>query len=551
MSALDPTAEEIAEATRLAADHIRRFGIDAEGGARSPIPISARAIPTAPRKMRRRSISCSREAPELEADGEMHGDTALSEELRRRLMPISRLTGEANLLVFPSLDAANIALNLLKVMTDALHVGPILLGSRHAGAYPDAVGHLARRGEHDGARRGRSAGEGAAHAGLKRPRRSARHKCLAEKFSFGSDSRVKHRPRMPSKSACPSSALLRPAAKALVAGLFGAGLLAGGVASAATCFTLQAELTHLQSRTVAAEPLTASATNAPTRSRSRSSPAPRRGRATPAALGAARYSEGPPGDSCLILVPKLNEMQVNLGRLDRLRMTGDGSNAERIREVQGMMADRGCGGAGGETWRASGEDWEYGINHAYSAYGTFRTVCVRTCDGYYFPISYATTSEQFPADARTCTAMCPGADVRLYSYANPGGRPGRHDLARRGAIHRPADRLPLPLADRAELHLQRRRLRATDGCRRRSGRGGRPGRAPCPVRGRRPAKTRRRSPTGQEISCRASAPARMQGTTLTTDGGRTIRVVGPTVGATPEQQGTLAIPIPTEPPAEN
>jgi malate dehydrogenase (oxaloacetate-decarboxylating)(NADP+) len=70
----------------------------------------------------------ARTAPELEVDGEMHGDVALSEELRQRLMPASRLTGQANLLVFPTLDAANIALNLLKVMNDALHVGPILLG---------------------------------------------------------------------------------------------------------------------------------------------------------------------------------------------------------------------------------------------------------------------------------------------------------------------------------------------------------------------------------------------------------------------------------------
>ena len=70
-----------------------------------------------------------REAPGLEVDGEMHGDAALSEELRARVMPESRLTGNANLLVFPSLDAANIALNLIKVMTDALHVGPILLGA--------------------------------------------------------------------------------------------------------------------------------------------------------------------------------------------------------------------------------------------------------------------------------------------------------------------------------------------------------------------------------------------------------------------------------------
>ena len=80
-------------------------------------------------KMRAAAQILWRQAPELEVDGEMHGDAALSEALRARVMPESRLTGNANLLVFPSLDAANIALNLIKVMTNALHVGPILLGA--------------------------------------------------------------------------------------------------------------------------------------------------------------------------------------------------------------------------------------------------------------------------------------------------------------------------------------------------------------------------------------------------------------------------------------
>jgi malate dehydrogenase (oxaloacetate-decarboxylating)(NADP+) len=68
-------------------------------------------------------------APDLEADGEMHGDSAISEILRRRVMPHSTLSGEANLLVFPNIDAANISLGLVKTMTDSLHVGPILLGT--------------------------------------------------------------------------------------------------------------------------------------------------------------------------------------------------------------------------------------------------------------------------------------------------------------------------------------------------------------------------------------------------------------------------------------
>ncbi len=59
----------------------------------------------------------------------MHGDAALSRELRQRVMPNSTLTEDANLLLFPTLDAANITMNVVKTMTDALHVGPILLGT--------------------------------------------------------------------------------------------------------------------------------------------------------------------------------------------------------------------------------------------------------------------------------------------------------------------------------------------------------------------------------------------------------------------------------------
>jgi malate dehydrogenase (oxaloacetate-decarboxylating)(NADP+) len=70
-----------------------------------------------------------RRAPDLEVEGEMQGDAALDEEIRLSLFPRSRLKGAANLLVCPSLDAANIAFNLLKVAADGLHVGPMLLGT--------------------------------------------------------------------------------------------------------------------------------------------------------------------------------------------------------------------------------------------------------------------------------------------------------------------------------------------------------------------------------------------------------------------------------------
>ncbi|WP_350333852.1 NADP-dependent malic enzyme [Coralliovum pocilloporae] len=124
----NPSAQELAETTLMAVDHIRRFGLDTRAALLSHSNFGTRDSKSA-RKMKEALNLIWELAPDLEIDGEMHGDSALSEALRNRVMPTCRLKGEANLLIFPNLDAANIALNLLKVMTDALHVGPILLGS--------------------------------------------------------------------------------------------------------------------------------------------------------------------------------------------------------------------------------------------------------------------------------------------------------------------------------------------------------------------------------------------------------------------------------------
>jgi malate dehydrogenase (oxaloacetate-decarboxylating)(NADP+) len=125
---VDPTPEELAEMTILAAEQIRRFGIEPKAAFLSHSDFGSRATPGA-MKMRRAAAITRELAPDLTADGEMHGDTALSEALRRRVLPHSTLKGEANLLVFPNLDAANIALTTVAAMTEALHVGPILLGA--------------------------------------------------------------------------------------------------------------------------------------------------------------------------------------------------------------------------------------------------------------------------------------------------------------------------------------------------------------------------------------------------------------------------------------
>ncbi|MCF6368429.1 NADP-dependent malic enzyme [Rhizobium halophilum] len=124
----DPTAAEIAEMTILAAEAIQRFGIVPKAALVSHSNFGSRNSGSA-QKMRDALSLVRQRAPELEVDGEMQAGSALSEPLRKRAMPNSTLTGEANLLVFPSLDAANISLGIVRNMMDALHVGPILLGT--------------------------------------------------------------------------------------------------------------------------------------------------------------------------------------------------------------------------------------------------------------------------------------------------------------------------------------------------------------------------------------------------------------------------------------
>ena len=125
----DPTAEQVAEMAVLAAEEIRRFGITPKAALLSHSSFGTSNQLTAV-KMRQALALIQMRAPELEIDGEMHGDAALSEEVRRAAFPHSRLKGEANLLLMPTVDAANIAFNLLKTAAgDGISLGPILLGS--------------------------------------------------------------------------------------------------------------------------------------------------------------------------------------------------------------------------------------------------------------------------------------------------------------------------------------------------------------------------------------------------------------------------------------
>ncbi len=123
----DPTAEQVAELAVLAAEQVAAFGIVPKAALLSHSMFGASNSPSA-RKMRAALALIRARAPELEIDGEMHADAALSEAIRTRMLPDSKLSGTANLLLMPGLDAANIAYNLLKAAADALPVGPLLLG---------------------------------------------------------------------------------------------------------------------------------------------------------------------------------------------------------------------------------------------------------------------------------------------------------------------------------------------------------------------------------------------------------------------------------------
>jgi len=125
----NPDAAQIAEIAHLAADAVRRFGIQPRVALLSHSNFGSSASASAT-KMAEATRLLHARAPGLEADGEMHGDTALDEDIRHRSDPESPLTGEANVLVMPNLDAANISYNLLKMTGgEGITIGPILLGT--------------------------------------------------------------------------------------------------------------------------------------------------------------------------------------------------------------------------------------------------------------------------------------------------------------------------------------------------------------------------------------------------------------------------------------
>ena len=125
----DPTPEELCEITVMAAEEMMRFGLKPNVALLSHSNFGSSNMPTAV-KMRQTLELLKVQAPWLKVDGEMHGDVALDENMRAAVMPNSALVGEANLLVFPNIDSANIAYNLLKTAAGGnIAIGPVLLGA--------------------------------------------------------------------------------------------------------------------------------------------------------------------------------------------------------------------------------------------------------------------------------------------------------------------------------------------------------------------------------------------------------------------------------------
>ncbi len=128
----NPNAEQVAEIAMLAADEVKRFGVHPKVALLSHSNFGSSSSESALKMSRAAALLPALSSGEMDVDGEMHGDSALSEEIRLSAYPDSALKGEANVLIMPNLDAANISYNLIKMIGGSgVTIGPILLGAAH------------------------------------------------------------------------------------------------------------------------------------------------------------------------------------------------------------------------------------------------------------------------------------------------------------------------------------------------------------------------------------------------------------------------------------
>jgi hypothetical protein len=205
----------------------------------------------------------------------------------------------------------------------------------------------------------------------------------------------------------------------------------GGDALAQSCNALRAELARLQSGVSAADARQAARYERAWREQA-AVLARTRDEARRAGCfgGGFLFFQARPQPVCRTLVPKLQQMEANLGQLERLydRHARAASDARQMEQIRTVLERGACSDGGGFFARlfGRGDPYEEEISRL-PGYGgpwredgrLYRTLCVRTCDGYYFPISFSTTAARFGTDRQICQAMCPGTQVELYYHRDP------------------------------------------------------------------------------------------------------------------------------------
>jgi hypothetical protein len=212
----------------------------------------------------------------------------------------------------------------------------------------------------------------------------------------------------------------------LAGALVAVAIAAGSTASAQTCSGLAAELSRLRSGSSPADVNEAAnyqqewirQSEALARERSKARRANCSGRGF-------LFFRSRPEPVCRQIIPRMRELQASVARLNRLRRQypGGDANRDRIAQIRTIMLQNNCfSDTQMDSFRNQAEfdaffngEFDLGMMPGF----TFRTLCVRACDGYYFPISFSTTRDQFAADQLTCEAMCPGAPVELYYHEDP------------------------------------------------------------------------------------------------------------------------------------
>jgi len=211
------------------------------------------------------------------------------------------------------------------------------------------------------------------------------------------------------------------------------GIIAAAPAFALSCQMLETELARLESQTSRPDARASRYERAAREQAAVLDRTERRAEQAGCFGGGFLFFRNQPSPRCGPILSKIDEMRANLDKLERMRArySGRGTNDRRADRVRELIYRQGCRTDDVRTARS--RSWgppdapefgpDYSARQTYSARGVYRTLCVRTCDGYYFPISFSTTPGHFASDEQTCQARCPGAQTSLYVQPDPTGDP--------------------------------------------------------------------------------------------------------------------------------